>query len=280
MLEKPMLTYILGASLIIMLASLVGKLTTVRVVGPLIERNLSYLVSFSAGVFTVITVSLGLEAFEESSSPLIAVSFIVGGFILLYIISLLLPESHHHHETSNPEDTHLHVSGKRILLSDALHNAGDGFLLAPAFFVSIELGIATTLAILIHELAQEVSEFFVLRQAGYSTRTALALNFIVSSSVLIGAVGGFLLAQSSAVVVGPLLGFAAGAFLYVVSRDLIPHSVAISRREQKMFPHALAWLVGVLFFAGISVSMGHSHTEDGHRELSYNHPQTEIGSVI
>lgn len=261
-----MLAYILGASLIIMLASLVGKLTTIRTIGPLIEQNLTYLVSFSAGVFTVITLSLGLEAFEASGSALITIVFIIAGFIMLYIISLILPESHHHHETDNPSDVHL-VSGKRILLSDALHNAGDGFLLAPAFLVSVELGVATTLAILIHELAQEISEFFVLRQAGYSVTDALKLNFAVSSSILIGALGGYLMAQSH-ILVGPLLGIAAGAFLYVVSRDLIPNSVEASKKGSGIFPHTVAWILGVTFFAALTLSLGnHAHEDDGlHQE--------------
>lgn len=257
------LIYALLAALAIMLVSLIGKITTLRSIGPWVERNLNYLVSFSAGVFVIIALDLGRESLELSSSPVTALAAIFGGLLLMHIISHMFPEMHHHHETGDPEDQHAHVSGKRILISDALHNIGDGFLLVPAFFVSPILGAITAFAIFIHELAQEISEFFVLRQAGYSVRKALTLNFAVSSTILIGVLGGYFLSQSEQLL-GGLLGIAAGAFIYVVSRDLIPNSIEASRTERRVSPFILAALLGMIFFTGITSLVSHEHEETAH----------------
>ena len=132
-----------------------------------------------------------------------------------------------------------------MLLGDAVHNFGDGLLLSPAFAVDVHLGIIATLGILVHEFVQEVSEFFVLREAGYSTKQALIRNFLISTTILGGAALGYF-AASFQKLVGPILGLAAGALLYVVFRDLIPRSIKAYKNDRKRLKHIGMAILGAI----------------------------------
>jgi len=250
------------ASLLIMLASLVGAIFVWKQIGKIIERNLNFLVSFSAGVFLIIAYELTNETIEHAGSFQDGLLWITAGAVAILIAFRLLPTFHHHHdEKDNDSHSHSRIDARRILASDALHNIGDGILLAASFAVSVPLGIVTTLSIFVHELVQEVSEFFVLRQAGYSTKRALTLNFLVSGTILIGAVGGlYLLDQFEALEV-PLLGIAAGSFLIVVVYDLIPHSVRTSQRKAQYFKHGVWFVVGLLLMFSINQFFVHGEPE-------------------
>lgn len=245
------------ASLVIMSASLIGVVFVWLRLGAIIERNLAFLVSFSAGVFLVITYKLGVESIEHSSSLGSGLASILAGVILVLLMFKFLPSFHHHHEEGVEPHTHSRVDARRILFSDALHNIGDGVLLASAFAVSSFLGLVTMINIFIHELVQEVSEFFVLRQAGYSTRRALVLNFSVSGTILLGALGGFFFLEQFENLEAILLGIASGSFLVVVFHDLIPHSVRNSRYEQVYIKHAVWFGIGVVIMTLINTLVGH-----------------------
>ncbi|MDO8589919.1 MAG: ZIP family metal transporter [bacterium] len=238
------MTELLLYSALIMLASLVGVFFVWHRAGQVIERHSSLLVSFSAGVFIVIACQLGVEALEHSDTLGSGFVWIIIGALAVWLLFKFLPSSHHHHDVALETHPHSRLDARRIMTSDALHNVGDGILLAASFAVSSSFGALTALSIFIHELVQEVSEFFVMRQAGYSTKQTLALNFAISGTIFLGALGGFFLLESFEALEVPLLGLAAGAFLVVVVHDLIPHSVRASRHENLYFRH-LSW-----FFAG------------------------------
>lgn len=251
-----MVEILLYASLII-LASLVGVFSVWRRAGQVVENNLSLLVSFSAGVFMVIAYQLGVEVIEHSSTLGAGLVWIIIGALTLWLLFKFLPSSHHHHDTLLETHPHSRLDARRIMTSDALHNVGDGILLAASFAVSSSFGALTALSIFIHELVQEMSEFFVMRQAGYSTKHALVLNFAISSTILIGALGGFFLLESFEMLEVPLLGLAAGAFLVVVVQDLIPHSVRASRHENLYFRHLSWFFVGAILMFVINIFTTH-----------------------
>ena len=244
---------ILLYSVLIMLASLVGVFSVWRRAGRAIERNLNLLVSFSAGVFIVIAYQLGIEVVEHSDSLGSGLVWIVIGLLAVWLLFKFLPSSHHHHDEASETHPHSRLDARRIMASDALHNLGDGILLATSFAVSSSLGMLTALSIFVHELVQEISEFFVLRQAGYSTKSALILNFAISATVLLGALGGFFLLESFETLEVPLLGLASGAFLVVVFHDLIPHSVRSSKRENLYWRHLLWFLIGAVLMFAVSI---------------------------
>jgi zinc and cadmium transporter len=244
-------------SFIIMLASLVGVVSLWYKVGHIIERNLNLLVSFSAGVFVVIAYQLGRESLEHSSSLGWGLVWIIIGALAVWLLSEFMPAFHHHHDQALETEPHSRLDARRMIVGDALHNTGDGILLALSFAVSSSLGIITMFSILIHELVQEISEFFVLRQAGFSTRKALVVNFAISSTILFGALGGFFLLKSFEAIEAPLLGLASGAFLIVVLRDLIPHSVRTSRHKNLYARHLLWFLLGVVLMSVVSIITAH-----------------------
>lgn len=136
-----------------------------------------------------------------------------------------------------------------MLIGDGIHNIGDGLLLVPAFVISPITGLITAVGILIHEFIQEVAEFFVLRQAGYTTKQALIRNFAVPTTILIGLVLGWTLIQIEGLL-APIIGLAAGAFLYIVFMDLIPTTFPFYRKNKRVF----VWLI-VSFFLGLATIM-------------------------
>ena len=232
-------------SVLIMLASLVGVFSIWRRVGQVIERNLNLLVSFSAGVFIVIAYQLGREALEHSNTFGSGLQWVIIGVLAVWLLFKFLPSFHHHHAGELETHPHSRLDARRIMASDALHNLGDGILLASSFATSSSLGVLTALSIFIHELVQEISEFFVLRQAGYPTKKALVLNFAVSGTTILGALGSFFLLENFETLEVSLLGLASGAFLVVVLHDLIPHSVRASKQKNLYSKHLLWFLAGV-----------------------------------
>ena len=244
---------IVVAALTVMVVSLTGVIFVGRVARQFLEMRLPFLVSFSAGVFLVTAGALGLEVFHVVDSWLMGVALIAAGYALAWGLHAILPETHHHHE---PGCEHRH-GARKLIVGDAIHNVADGIILVTAFSASTELGILAAVSILIHEALQEISEFFVLRQAGYTTVQALAINFAVSSTILIGLALGAL-ALASAALEGLLLGVSAGFFLHVVAHDLLPRPNKPETAAN--FPKHLAIvLVGAVLMGLINVALGDSH---------------------
>ena len=248
---------ILFYSGLVMLASLVWVFAVWHNVGRVIERNLSLLVSFSAGVFIVIAYNLGKETVEHSGSLFLGLVWVFVGALLFWLLFKFTPLSHHHHDQAHDSHQHSRLDARRIMAGDALHNFGDGLLLSAAFAVSSSFGIITALSVFVHELVQEMSEFFVLRQAGYSTKKALLLNLAISTTILLGALGGFFLLKSFEILEVPLLGLTAGAFLVVVLQDLIPHSIRASHYKNLYLIHTTWFVLGVVLMFAVNTLVTH-----------------------
>jgi len=247
--------YILLATIVIIFVSLIGVIFAWKKLEHWVEKNLHHLVSFSAGVFLIVAINVGVEAFELSYSITIIILSITLGILLMYLISKLFPEGHHHHH-KNETEPHTRVGAEKMLLGDAIHNIADGILLVPAFAIDLRLGIITTIGILIHELVQEISEFFVLKEAGYSNKQALWKNFIISTTILIGVLIGYFL-SSIEILIGPLLGLASGSFLYIVFVDLIPQSITYSKEERAYFQYAIWAILGIIIILAINYLSNH-----------------------
>ncbi|PIR85322.1 hypothetical protein COU15_01135 [Candidatus Kaiserbacteria bacterium CG10_big_fil_rev_8_21_14_0_10_45_20] len=252
-----MLLYILLASFAIMLVSLIGIVTVWKYTRAYLERNLNFFVSFAAGVFIVLVFTLIEEVLTHAHTLLYGLGWIVGGFVVAFFITKLYPESHHHGDTHQIKN----VSSSRLILGDSFHNIGDGILLAVAFTTSPFLGVVTTLSVLFHELVQEISEFFVLRKSGHSTITALQINFLTASTILIGSVGGYFFLEKFSALEIPALGLAAGALFALLTQDLIPHSLKYAVQKGCGYKHVLAVLAGavIMFFILTVTSLWHSH---------------------
>ena len=256
------------AAICVMVVSLSGVIFTSQTLGAWMRSLLTYLATFSAGVLSILAYHLIKESLHEAPTAAFAAGSILAGIIVMEIIHHLLPEEHHHHEL--PADhSHTPIDGRKVLVSDAVHNITDGFIIVPAFFVDLSIGVAATAGILLHELVQEVSEFFVLKEAGYTTHRALTLNFGVSSTILIGVALALMFASFEATL-SLLAGFAAGGFLSVVVRDLLPHAFESIKASRSWLPHLIAAVVGASIMFGVITLAPHEERERSGQQV----PQT------
>ncbi len=279
--------YILLASFAVMLMSLVGIFTVTRVFRGWAERNLKYLATFATGVFIVVAYNLVKETFHSdiALAPLLGIMLI--GVLIAFAVDKAIPNSHHHHDDSEHPDSHSKAGAQRIILSDTLHNITDGFLIVPAFLVDVHLGLLTTAGIMIHEIAQEVSEFFVLKSAGYSTKKALTINFVTSGSILLGVLGALFITNISEDIIFSLLAVAAGIIVYTILKDLIPYSLSVAKKEKTYLKHLVAALAGIAIIAALTTATAdtHVHSEDEHAHteeihLEENHSEEPSADII
>lgn len=274
-----MLLEVLVASLIVMLAALGAAVAFIRSVGGAMERHLGILISFTAGLFLFVSFELGREAIDHSSTIGEGFLWIVVGAVGIWLLFKLIPHSHEH-EAGDSAPRRIDV--RTILTGNGIHNIGDGVLLAAAFSVDLRLGIATAISVFVHELVQETSIFFVLRRAGYRMGTAILINFTVSGTVLIGAVGGVVLIELFHALEAPLLGISAGAFLVVVLQDLIPHSVHESRNDRRYLSHIFAFALGLILMLSVGLVVPHDHDalhdhDDHEHDHEHDHDDEHSG---
>lgn len=168
------------------------------------------------------------HAFERASSVQAAAATVLAGILLFFVLEKLVLWRHCHQEQCeahdpSPIEMHDHGrSGLMILIGDTFHNFVDGVLVAAAFLANTELGIVTALAIIAHEIPQEVGDFLILLHSGYSKQSALMLNLLSSTAMVAGGVLAYFALQTMQGWVPPLLGLAAASMLYVSVADLIP----------------------------------------------------------
>ena len=171
---------------------------------------------------------------------------VVAGIIVFFIAEKLL-RWYHHHEGHEGE---LRPYALLIQAGDAIHNFIDGIVLAVSFLVSIPLGIATTVAVLVHEIPQEMADFAVLIRGGYPPRRAMWLNFLVSLTTLAGAAVGYLFGSRAAEWLPYVLGVIAGNFLYIALSDLIPET-----HEESGLGHLVTQLALMVVGVGLMYAM-------------------------
>lgn len=256
----------------VMLTSLIGVVFIGKGTAKFLEDKLSFLVSFSAGVFLVTSGALALEVFHLADSVIEGVFLILVGYALAFLVHKLMPETHHHHA----EECHSGHgrAARKLIVGDAIHNVADGVVLVVAFAVSPAIGLAALVSIVIHEALQEISEFFVLRRAGYSVKKALAINFAVSSTILVGVVLGHFALVSHELEVA-LLALAAGFFLQVVFHDLLPKHDEHESTEQ-FFKHFIVVFVGAILMGFVAQVAMEGHEHAGEHE---DHEEEEHQSI-
>ena len=159
------------------------------------------------------------EALEESLGVTTSILIIVG--ILFFFVLEKFLHWHHHGEDTD-EELHIHPVGKLILFSDGVHNFLDGIIIAASFTVSVPVGIATTLAVILHEIPQEIGDFAVLIHSGYTKTKALWLNFFSALTAVLGAGVFFVLGEFAESLSLYFVPIAAGGFIYIAVADLIP----------------------------------------------------------
>lgn len=194
------------------------------------------LVSFAAGaLFGDAFIHLLPEAYEELGPGLNASLLVVFGLLVFFVLEKFLRWQHCHIPASKD---HLHPLATMNLVGDALHNFIDGLLIGATYMVSIPIGLATTLAIVFHEIPQEIGDFGVLIHAGMSTKKALLFNFFSALAALLGAIVSLVIGLRAETYELTLLPIAAGGFIYIAGSDLIPelkHDCEASTSFQQLF---------------------------------------------
>ena len=169
------------AVLIVSLASLVG-VATVILSEKRLNRLLLILVSLSVGALLGdVFLHILPELFESARDDTVKIaSLVFAGIIIFFVLEKFLRWRHSHgiDKDDCPEPHNLRHVGQLNLISEALHNLIDGLIIAASFLVNFKLGLATTLAVLLHELPQEMGDFGLLLYSGYTKKRALALNFL------------------------------------------------------------------------------------------------------
>ena len=171
------------------------------------------------------------QAFESGEAHQVGFA-ILGGIFGFFVLEKLLLWRHCHTEHCEVHDPHPQSpvanaqdrgrSGALIVVGDTVHNFVDGVLIAAAFLQSIELGVVTAVAIIAHEIPQEVGDFLILLHSGYSRVRALVMNLLSSLATVVGGVIGYFSLQLVEGLEATLLGIVAASMIYVAVADLIP----------------------------------------------------------
>ena len=188
---------------------------------------LNALVSYAIGALLgAVFLDILPEAIHLTGNGAALSGTILAGILLFFILEKLLLWRHCHHdhcEVHEPEKKHAYGrSGLMILFGGTFHNFVDGVIIAAAFLTDVHLGIVTSLAIIAHEIPQEVGDFMILLHSGYSKVQALAFNLLSTLATLVGGVLAYYALQSVQSVVPTLLALAAASLIYVAVADLIP----------------------------------------------------------
>jgi len=191
-------------------------------------RLVPHLVSFATGVLlgaAFMRLLPGAFAGMGSDSVHAVGLTVLAGLLVFFLLEKFVLWRHCHHDEcdAHTPDQHAHnSSGRLVLVGDAVHNTVDGVLIAAAFLTDFHLGLATSLAVIAHEIPQEVGDLAILLHSGMSRANALVMNLLVSLSSVLGGVVGYLWLDSARTILPYALAVAAASFIYVAVADLIP----------------------------------------------------------
>lgn len=219
----------LGSVMVVSLISLSG-LAVLSVNESRLRDALHGIVALAAGtLFGDALVHLLPDAFKEIDNPLLVSIWVLIGIVGFFALEKFL-HWHHHHTTPKEEAAEFHMEhapgkihpiGRLVLVSDGVHNFVDGVIIAASYLVGIPIGLATTLAVILHEIPQEIGDFGLLLHAGYTRGRALFVNFLSALTAVLGTVALFVIPNVRDY--APyVLAFTAGAFIYIAGSDIVP----------------------------------------------------------
>ena len=235
--------YILVASGITSAISLVGVLTII-ISRKKFERLIMFLVSLSAGTLLGDSFVHLLPEAPQNSGQTFWLA-VIGGILLFFILEKIIHWRHCHLQ---PTMSHPHPVGIMNLVGDGLHNLIDGLIIGGSFLASVPLGVTTTIAVITHEIPQELGDFGTLLHAGYKVKKAVWLNFLSALASVLGAVLAIIIGVKTSVFINFIIPITAGGFIYIATSDLIPEL----KKESRLRDTARQ-LFGIVLGVGIMV---------------------------
>jgi len=235
--------YSLLSVFVVSLVSFIGVLTLAVSTGSL-RKILIYLVSFSAGALLGDTfIHLLPEAVKENGFGLEISLSVLFGIVFFFFIEKIICWRHCHLPITK---SHVHRFAYMNLIGDGLHNFLDGAIIAASYLVSLPVGLATTLAVVLHEIPQEIGDFGVLLHGGFSKKKALLVNFLSALTAVLGCIITLWMLDSFANLEKILIPVAAGGFIYIAGSDLIPEL-----HKERTFWGSLLQIIYILLGIGI-----------------------------
>lgn len=257
MTQTPSFSFIVFVTLVISLLGLIGGLLVLWREQK-IKGLTKYLMSFAAGsILGAALLELLPEALEESPNPHTIGLWILAGVLVFFVLEKLLILHHHTHDEST--ETQMHgdeVHGFQavrplIIIGDALHNFLDGIVIAIAFLTDMRIGVITALAVIAHEIPQEIGDFGILLHSGMARRRVLFWNVLGALLGPLGAVVAFAARDTYEKIAPAALALVVGNFVYLALADLIPairHERKISNTVVQIvlvvIGVVLVWLLG------------------------------------
>jgi zinc and cadmium transporter len=258
------LSYIIVATLA---GGLLSVLAAASLTVHLLGRIVKSLVSLSVGVLLGTALLHVLpEAFESKTEPHALFATLLAGLLFFFLLEKAELYRHgHHHEGDDPHHHHQHGfdaeqagrGGWSVLVGDSIHNFCDGIIIAAAFLTDVRLGVVTSLAIIAHEIPQEVGDYIVLLNAGLSRTRALVYNALSGLAAVVGGVVGYFVVGPWEALFPYMLVVASSSFIYVAVADLLPQ---LQRRLPARETLAqIGWIV-----AGLAVVLAARQLLHGH----------------
>ena len=183
------------------------------------QRLLPCLLSYATGTLLGAAFLGMIPQGLKHATPLAISGTVLAGLVGFFILEKLVIWRHCHDEGC---EEHGHRGGALILVGDAFHNFVDGVVIAAAFLTSVPLGIATALAVIAHEIPQELGDFTILLHSGLSKTRAFAYNLLSSLTTLPGVIVGWFWLAEVREAIPFVLAISAASFIYIAVADLVP----------------------------------------------------------
>lgn len=237
--------YTFGSVLVVSAISLIGVFA-LGLNDRFLRSILNYLVSLSTGALLGdVFIHLLPEMAEVGFGVKEGIYFLIG-IVVFFILERFILWHHSH----GSHDEEIHSSVYLSLIGDSLHNFIDGLIIAASFLVSPALGIAATIAVIFHEIPQEVGQYAILVHGGWSKTKALFYNFLSALSAVVGAGLVLIFARDLQEAPSFLLAFAGASFIYVAMSDLIPE-LHKEKSTKKSVVQFIWFLVGIGIMASL-----------------------------
>ncbi len=236
------LLWSLISTLLVSGIALIG-IVTLLINKKILREIVFYLIGFSAGALIGGAFLHILPEVLESTQPVLVFYYVIAGIVLFFMLERYFFWRHCHEGVCD-----VHAFTYLSLIGDGVHNFLDGVMIAASFCISVKLGVATTIAVILHEIPQELGDFGVLVYGGFEKKKALLFNFCTGLTAVLGALFGYFMADTIQNFSRFILPLTAGGFIYIAASDLIPQLHKEPDRKHSSLAF-FAFLMGIFLMA-------------------------------